>query len=143
MFKLLTSLFNNRSKQQNKQRVFQLQPKITFRVDSFIENEIEGLVNVQNINRNSFFRAALLDFTRSYNEVGQERFEEHWYKKSMTRLTRRYTVTLSGTLLQEIETISASYRRNNIRFNKSLFVRCAVVDRIWNIISEEQTNGKS
>ena len=141
MFKLLTSLFNNRSKQQNKQRLFQLQPKITFRVDSFIENEIEGLVEFQNINRNSFFRAALQDFIRAYNEVGQERFEEHWYKKPMTRLTMRYTVTLSGTLLQKIETISASYRRNNIRFNKSLFVRCAVVDRILNVILEEQSNG--
>ena len=141
MFKLLTLLFNNCSKQQNKQRVFKLQPKITFRVDSFIENEIEGLVEFQNINRNSFFRAALQDFIRAYNEVGQERFEEHWYKKPMTRLTRRYTVTLSGTLLQEIETISASYRRNNIRFNKSLFVRCAVVDRILNVILEEQSNG--
>ena len=141
MFNTLTFLLNRILNPQSQQQVLHHPSKITFRFDSFIENEIEGLVNVQNINRNSFFRAALLDFTRSYNEVGQERFEEHWYKKPMTRLTRRYTVTLSGTLLQEIETISASYRRNNIRFNKSLFVRCAVVDRILNVILEEQSNG--
>ena len=141
MFNTSTFLLNRILNPQSQQQVLHHPPKITFRVDSFIEKEIEGLVKVQNINRNSFFRAALLDFTRYYSEVGQERFEEHWYKKPMTRLSKRYTVTLSSILLQEIETISASYRRNNIRFNKSLFVRCAVVDRIWNIISVEQSNG--
>lgn len=105
---------------------------ITFNVDDFMGKYIEWLVESQNLNRNSFFRAALNDFVNIYKELDLEPFElGHSYNEADVKLSPiKYTVTLSDDLEREFIRLRNIYRQNGLRFNMSHLVRCAVMDRI-------------
>lgn len=114
------------------------QRKITFRVDSFTHKNIEGLVANTNLNVSVFVKSALYDYITSYKIFNLEPFEiGHWLDDSENPVSAgRYTITLDDTLSNELNRLETVYRENNLAFNKSHFIRCAVIDRLIYVLSE-------
>lgn len=115
------------------------QQKVTFRVDSFMHKNIEGLIANTNLNISIIVKSALFDYMSSYKIFQAEPFElGHWLDGEKLDLSAgRYTITLDDTLSNELNRLEAVYRANGLRFNKSHFIRCAVIDRVINIILDD------
>lgn len=115
------------------------QQKVTFRVDSFMHKNIEGLIANTNLNISIIVKSALFDYMTSYKIFQAEPFElGHWLDGEKLDLSAgRYTITLDDTLSNELNRLEAVYRANGLRFNKSHFIRCAVIDRVINIILDD------
>lgn len=58
---------------------------------------------------------------------------EHWYDRH-NNFEYEYDVVLDKELKEEFSRLKIAYKLQGIRFNKSHIVRCAVADRIANII---------
>lgn len=118
--------------------VKQKQRKITFRVDSFTHKNFEGLMAKTNLNISIFVKSALYDYISSYKIMQAEPFAlGHWLDDSRNNVSAgRYTITLDDTLSNELERLEAVYCANGLKFNKSHFIRCAVIDRLQNILLE-------
>ena len=115
------------------------QQKVTFRVTSFMHKHLEGLITNTNLSISIIVKSALFDYISSYKIFGAEPFElGHWLDGEKLDLSAgRYTVTLDDTLANELNRLEAVYRANGLRFNKSHFIRCAVIDRVINLIMED------
>ena len=115
------------------------QQKVTFRVDSFMHKNIEGLIANTNLNISIIVKSALFDYMTSYKIFQAEPFElGHWLDGEKLDLSAgRYTITLDDTLSNELNRLEAVYRANGLRYNKSHFIRCAVIDRVINIILDD------
>ena len=116
----------------------QKRPKITFLPDKFMEKELKELVKTNHINRSEFIRSAIRDFIRHYTELQLEPYElRHWYEEVKGNLVKLYTFSLSDDIEQEFARLEQVYSNRQIKLNKSLLIRCAIADRILNIIQEE------
>lgn len=116
----------------------QKRPKITFLPDKFMEKELEELVKTNHISRSGFIRSAIRDFLRHYTELKLEPYElRHWYEEVKGNLVKLYTFSLSDDIEQEFARLEQVYSDRQIKLNKSLLIRCAIADRILNIIQEE------
>lgn len=115
------------------------QRKVTFRVDSFMQRNIEGLIANTNLSISIIVKSALYDYVTSYKILGSEPYEiGHWLDDSQNNVSAgRYTITLDDTLANELERLEAVYRAKGLRFNKSHFIRCAVIDRVINLILDD------
>ena len=114
------------------------QQKVTFRVDSFTYKNIEGLLKKTDLSISIIVKSALYDYISSYKIMQAEPFElGHWLDDSRNNVSAgRYTITLDDTLSNELERLEAVYCANGLKFNKSHFIRCAVIDRLQNILLE-------
>ena len=115
------------------------QQKVTFRVTPFMHKNIEGLIANTNLSISIIVKSALFDYMTSYKIFQAEPFElGHWLDGEKLDLSAgRYTITLDDTLSNELNRLEAVYRANGLRFNKSHFIRCAVIDRVINIILDD------
>jgi len=114
------------------------QRKVTFRVSAFMAKNLEEIVSQSNLSISIFVKTALYDYISFYKELSCEPFEiGHWLDNIELDLSfTRYTITLDDTLSNELNRLESVYIANNLRFNKSHFIRCAVVDRLHYILSE-------
>ncbi len=116
----------------------QKRPKITFLPDKFMEKELGNLVKTNHISRSGFIRSAIRDFISHYKELGIEPYElEYWYEDVKDNLVKLYTFSLTDDIEQEFARLEQVYSDRRIKLNKSLLIRCAIADRILNIIQEE------
>ena len=115
------------------------QQKVTFRVDSFMHKNIEGLIANTNLSISIIVKSALFDYMTSYKIFQAEPFElGHWLDGEKLDLSAgRYTITLDDTLSNELNRLEAVYRASGLRFNKSHFIRCAVIDRVINLLLDD------
>lgn len=115
------------------------QRKVTFRVDAFIARNLEEIIFQSDLSISIFVKTALYDYISFYKELCCEPFEiGHWLDNIELDLSfTRYTITLDDTLSNELNRLESVYSANNLRFNKSHFIRCAVVDRLYNFLFEE------
>lgn len=115
------------------------QKKVTFRVDSFTAKNLEGLISQSNLSISIFVKTALYNHISFYKELNFEPFEiGHWLDDAELKLTyTRFTITLDDTLSNEFNRLESVYKANGLTFNKSYFIRCAVINRLHNIILEE------
>jgi len=115
------------------------QRKVTFRVSAFMAKNLEEIVSQSNLSISIFVKTALYNHISFYKELKLEPFQlKHWLDDTKSDLTfGRYTITLDDTLSNELNRLESVYSANNLRFNKSHFIRCAVVDRLHYILSEE------
>lgn len=115
------------------------QRKVTFRVNAFMAKNLEEIISQSDLSISIFVKTALYNHISTYKELKCEPFEiGHWLDNLELDLSyTRYTITLDDTLSNELNRLEAVYRANRLTFNKSHFIRCAVVDRLYNLISEE------
>ena len=115
------------------------QQKVTFRVTPFMHKHLEGLIANTNLSIRIIVKSALFDYMCSLKIFPSEPFElGHWLDGEKLDLSAgRYTITLDDTLSNELNRLEAVYRANGLRFNKSHFIRCAVIDRVINIILDD------
>lgn len=116
-----------------------LQKKVTFRVDAFIARNIEAVISQTNISISIFVKTAIFEYISFYRKLGSEPFKIcHWLDTVDLDLTSaRFTITLDDTLSNEFRRLDAVYKANRLTFNKSHFIRCAVIDRLYNIMFED------
>lgn len=115
------------------------QKKVTFRVSAFMAKNLEELISQSDLSISIFVKTALYNHISYYKEMGFEPFElGHWLDGVKLKLTyTRCTITLDDTLSNEFNRLESAYRANGLRFNKSHFIRCAVVDRLNGFMLEE------
>ena len=115
------------------------QQKVTFRVDSFMHKNIEGLLERTDLSISIIVKSALYDYVTSYKILGSEPYElGHWLDGERLDLSAgRYTITLDDTLSSEFDRLEAVYRAVGLRFNRSHFIRCAVIDRVINLMLDD------
>ncbi|CDC18126.1 unknown [Clostridium sp. CAG:306] len=108
--------------------------KISFKVDKFIHKELQWYMENYNTSYSSFIQLALKDFLKKCKELDLAPFQlEHWYN-CQNNFEHEYDVVLDKELKEEFLRLKNIYKQQGIRFNKSHIVRCAVADRIANII---------
>lgn len=115
------------------------QKKVTFRVSAFMTKNLEEIISQSDLSISIFVKTALYNYISFYKELSCEPFElEHWLDDAEINLTySRYTITLDDTLSNEFNRLESVYRANGLRFNKSHFIRCAVVERLNGLMFEE------
>lgn len=115
------------------------QQKVTFRVTPFMHRHIEGLIANTNLSISIIVKSALFDYIAYYKVFGAEPFElGHWLDGMNLDLSAgRYTITLDDTLSNELNRLETVYRANGLRFNKSHYIRCAVIDRVINLVLDD------
>lgn len=146
MLNLLTTMVNlvkpvvNRNvaefKQVPKNCIPTQKQKVTFRVDDFMFRNIVELIENTDLSISIFIKAALYDYISFYKEIGIEPFEmEHWLNNETLDLSAgRFTIVLDGTLFNEFDRLKRVYLGKGLQFNKSHFIRCAIINRLHNII---------
>ncbi len=108
--------------------------KISFKVDKFIHKELQWYKQNYNTYYSSFIKLALKDFLKRCKKLDLAPFQlEHWYNRH-NNFEYEYDVVLDKELKEEFSRLKRVYKIQGIRFNKSHIVRCAVADRIANII---------
>ena len=104
--------------------------KISFKVDKFIHKELQWYMENYNTSYSSFIQLALKDFLKKCKELDLAPFQlEHWYN-----CQKAVIMGFIKELKEEFLRLKNIYKQQGIRFNKSHIVRCAVADRIANII---------
>lgn len=115
------------------------QKKVTFRVDAFTATNLEKFISQNDSSISIFVKTALYNYISFYKELSCEPFEiGHWLDNQELDLSfARYTITLDDTLSNEFNRLESVYKENRLTFNKSHLIRCAVIDRLYNLMIED------
>lgn len=115
-----------------------IRKKVTFRVDAFMSKNIEELISHTDLSISIFVKTALYDYISFYKELNSEPFQiGHWLDDTELDLSfAKYTITLDDTLSNELRRLESVYNTKSLIFNKSHFVRCAIINRLHNLMIE-------